>query len=64
MYCRSGSKGNTKTCNPLFLDDEEDFDLNNSRFETINIHNNNIHSTTGYKPIYLFIIQMKIFIMK
>ena len=37
-----------------FLDDEEDFDLNNSRLEVINIHNNNMHSTTGYKPIDLF----------
>ena len=37
-----------------FLDDEDNFDLNNSIVDAINIHNNNIHTSTGYKPIDLF----------
>ena len=37
-----------------FLDNEDEFELNGSLLDAINIHNNNIHSTTGYKPIELF----------
>ena len=36
-----------------FLDDEDNFDLNNSILDPINIHNNNIYTSTGYKTIEL-----------
>ena len=47
-----------------FLDDEYNFDLNNSIVDAINIHNNNMHTSTGYKPIDLFIIIMRKYLMK
>ena len=37
-----------------FIENEDDFDLNGSLLDAINIHNNNIHISMGYKPIELF----------
>ena len=37
-----------------FIENEGDLDLNNILLDAISIHNNNIHTTTGYKPINLF----------
>ena len=37
-----------------FIENEDDFEINNIILDAINIHNNNIHTTTGYKPIELF----------
>jgi len=37
-----------------FIKNEEDFDINNVILDAINIHNNNTHTTTKYKPIELF----------
>ena len=47
-----------------FIEDEDDFDINNVILNAINIHNNNTQTTTKYKPIELFWIQVKMYLMK
>ena len=37
-----------------FIENEDDFDINNVILDAINILNNNTHTTTKYKPIELF----------
>ena len=37
-----------------YLEDKKNFNINTKLPEIINIYNNNIHSTTKYKPIFLF----------
>ena len=37
-----------------FIEIEDEFEINNNILEAINIYNNNIHTTTGQKPIELF----------
>ena len=37
-----------------FLDDKDNFDLNNIIIDAINIHNNIIHTSNYYKYIELF----------
>ena len=37
-----------------FIENKDEFELNNILLDAINIHNNNIHTKTKYKPIELF----------